>query len=100
MNLPSGRKNYCVVLGGGGHAAVLIEALCAAGSNIARAILDNDESQWGRDIFGVPVLGGDNLLADLAGQGADCFIVGLGAVGTGSGAAGFSSTECRAGWNR
>jgi sugar O-acyltransferase (sialic acid O-acetyltransferase NeuD family) len=81
MSNPSGK--YCVILGGGGHAAVLVEALRAAGAAAALAILDADCSRWGQDVLGVPVRGGDDLLPTLHGQGADCFVVGLGATGVG-----------------
>jgi UDP-perosamine 4-acetyltransferase len=74
---------YCAVLGGGGHAAVLIEALRARGTDIAKAVLDSDPSSWGKEVLGVPVVGGDDLLSTLRDRGADSFIVGLGTTGTG-----------------
>ncbi len=81
--MPDRRNNYCAVLGGGGHAAVLIESLRASGTDIALAILDRDPVSWGKEVLGVPVLGGDDLLPSLCDRGADCFIVGLGTTGTG-----------------
>jgi sugar O-acyltransferase (sialic acid O-acetyltransferase NeuD family) len=71
----------CVILGGGGHASVLVDALCASGQAKPYAILDADSRLWGQDLFGVPILGGDDLLSDMAGSGVDCFAVGVGAVG-------------------
>ena len=50
----------CVVLGGGGHAAVVIDALRAAGAVEPVAILDPDESVWSMRVLGVPVIGGDD----------------------------------------
>ncbi len=47
-------------------------------------ILLPDETLWGLDVFGVPVLGGDELLPGLAEQGVDSFVVGLGSVGDSS----------------
>ena len=44
------------------------------------AILDPDESLWGQEILGVPVLGGDNLIAGLIQQGANKFVVGMGST--------------------
>lgn len=43
-------------------------------------ILDRDRSLWGKEVLGVPVLGGDELLPQLASQGAIHFVVGLGGV--------------------
>ena len=71
----------CVILGGGGHARVLIDALLLIGQTVLHGILLPDESLWGTDVFGVPVLGGDELLPGLAEQGVDSFVVGLGSVG-------------------
>ena len=81
--MPEPRKSHCIVLGGGGHTAVLIEAMRAAGFDIARAILDPDPSLRGQDVLGVPVIGGEELLPKMRDQGADCFLVGLGTAGTG-----------------
>jgi UDP-perosamine 4-acetyltransferase len=74
----------CVILGGGGHARVLIDSLLLVGQVELHGILLPDESQWGSDVFGVPVLGGDELLPSLAAQGVDSFVVGLGSVGDSS----------------
>jgi sugar O-acyltransferase (sialic acid O-acetyltransferase NeuD family) len=81
--MPDRGKQYCVVLGGGGHAAVLIESLRRCGNDIARAILDAKPSAWGREVLGVPILGSDEMLRDLRDRGADCFLVGVGTIGTG-----------------
>lgn len=67
------------LLGGGGHAAVIIEAMRAAG--LAPAfIVDRNKAMWGRSVLEVPVIGDDD---HLAGSGATHFIVSLGAVGPG-----------------
>lgn len=71
----------CVILGGGGHAAVVIDALRSAGSVDRLAVLDSDEATWGEQVLGVPVLGGDELLPDLISKGAGRFVVGLGGTG-------------------
>lgn len=70
----------CVILGAGGHARVLIEALRAQGEEGPIAALDIDQEIWGATILGVPVLGGDHLLPELKAAGAGRFAVGLGAV--------------------
>jgi UDP-perosamine 4-acetyltransferase len=74
----------CVILGGGGHARVLIDALFLMEQVTLYGILLPDKTLWGSDVFGVPVLGGDELLPSLAAQGVDSFVVGLGSVGDSS----------------
>jgi len=71
----------CVVIGGGGHAAVVIDALQAVGEVEPVAILDADESVWSMRVLGVPVVGGDDELERLAGEGVERFAVGVGSVG-------------------
>jgi sugar O-acyltransferase (sialic acid O-acetyltransferase NeuD family) len=44
-------------------------------------ILDADPNRWGQSVFGVPILGGDALIAQLPGQGVTHFVVGLGSTG-------------------
>ena len=70
-----------IILGGGGHARVLIESLHASGLAESVCVLDEDFSLWGNDLLGVPILGGDDLLPQLMQQGATHFVVGLGSVG-------------------
>jgi len=69
------------LLGGGGHAAVVIEALRATGLKPV-CILDKVREALGSHILGVPVIGGDDKLAA---AGATHFIVTLGAVAPGDG---------------
>ena len=78
-------KDYsdCVVLGGGGHAAVLIDALVAAGQPHPRAVLDADKTRWGTELLGVPVIGNDECLYDLIAQGVRRFVVGAGSTAAG-----------------
>ncbi len=71
----------CIILGGGGHAKVLIEALQAMDPSLPLAVLDSDQARWGQCHLGVPVLGSDDLLADLVKKGATHFVVGLGSTG-------------------
>ncbi len=71
----------CVVLGTGGHAAVLIDTIQAGDIAHLHGILDPDSSRWGQDLLGVPVLGGDDLLPELATQGVTHFVVAVGSTG-------------------
>jgi UDP-perosamine 4-acetyltransferase len=71
----------CVILGGGGHARVLIDSLQASGIAVPYAVLDPDRSLWGESLLGVPIVGDDSLLPEMRSRGANCFAVGLGSVG-------------------
>ncbi|MDP3703223.1 MAG: acetyltransferase [Candidatus Omnitrophota bacterium] len=68
----------CVVLGGGGHARVLIDCLLASKEAVPVAIVDADRSLWGTTILGVKIVGGDEKLTELLYQGVSGFAVGLG----------------------
>ncbi len=71
----------CLILGAGGHARVLIDALQASGMATPVALLDADRSLWGTTLLGVPVVGGDDRLSTLTKDGITHFLVGLGSVG-------------------
>jgi sugar O-acyltransferase (sialic acid O-acetyltransferase NeuD family) len=71
----------CVILGGGGHARVVIDSLLEMGAGLPYGILDSDRSRWGQELYGVPFLGGDDLLPKLAQEGVEAFVVGLGGTG-------------------
>lgn len=55
MNLP------VIILGAGGHAKVLIEALLAS-SAVIKGIVDSNPTLVGSRLLGVPVLGGDDVV--------------------------------------
>jgi len=74
------RVASCVVIGGGGHAMVLIDALQASTSHTL-AITDPDPALAGARVFGVPVVGDDERLPDLARAGTRYFTIGLGSIG-------------------
>jgi sugar O-acyltransferase (sialic acid O-acetyltransferase NeuD family) len=67
-----------VLIGGGGHARVLIDALRASGDSRTIGVIDADPARAGTAVFDVPVLGGDALLPELAAAGTRLFVVGLG----------------------
>lgn len=68
-----------MILGGGGHASVLIDILQSRGTD-SLAILDRDPGRWGKRILGVPILGNDDLLPTLIQRGTRLFVVGVGGV--------------------
>lgn len=69
-----------VMIGGGGHASVLVDAMAGADA-ILGGVLEFDRSRWGLTWHGVPVLGGDDELASLPGRGITHFVVGVGGIG-------------------
>ena len=64
-----------VIIGGGGHAKVVIESLRAAGETVA-AIVDADPTP--RSVLDVPVVGDDLALAALREQGLERLFVAIG----------------------
>lgn len=78
------KKARCLILGGGGHAKVIIDCLQRMGEATACGVLDRDPSLRGRKVLGVPVLGPDELLPKLARTRATHFVVGVGGVGDNS----------------
>ena len=71
----------CIVLGGGGHARVVIDAIRESDLAVIDGVLDADPSRHGQMVLDVPILGGDDLLGLLASGGATHFVVGLGGTG-------------------
>ena len=71
----------CVVMGGGGHARVLIETLLSDRTVQINGILDPDKSKWNTNILEIPILGNDSIIPDLISQGVNYFAVGIGSVG-------------------
>ena len=71
----------CAILGGGGHAAVVIEALALEGAVVPSMVLDSNEALWGSRLSGVPIRGGDDRLPALRDEGVEGFVIGLGGTG-------------------
>jgi sugar O-acyltransferase (sialic acid O-acetyltransferase NeuD family) len=67
--------------GAGGHAKVVLDALGGADRRIL-GLLDPDVRLHGTSCLGVPILGGDDLVASLVAQGATDFFVGVGSAGS------------------
>lgn len=68
-------KGGVVIIGGGGHAKVVIESLRASGKTVT-AIVDADPTP--REVLGVPVIGDDLKLPELKGQGFSELFVAIG----------------------
>lgn len=68
-----------IILGAGGHAKVLIEALLASSAVIA-GVVDPDLTLLGTTIHGVPVLGGDDVVNEFPPSEVQ-LVNGLGSVG-------------------
>jgi len=69
---------HVVLIGGGGHARVLIDALRAARYAPTLGILDAAEERIGSSLDGVPILGTDAMLDAIARAGTTTFVVALG----------------------
>ena len=68
-------------LGAGGHAKVVIEALLAVGGVELHGLLDPNPALRGTRVLGLPVLGNDDLLPQLARSGVSGFFMGVGSLG-------------------
>jgi sugar O-acyltransferase (sialic acid O-acetyltransferase NeuD family) len=53
-----------IILGAGGHASVLIDALQKQNIDIM-GITDPDETRWGQEFMGIEILGSDDKLLDI-----------------------------------
>lgn len=69
-------------IGAGGHAKVVIDIFQFESRYRILGLLDANESLWGTTVLGVPVLGGDGLLADMRHDCEHAFI-GVGSTGRG-----------------
>ncbi|MCP5372626.1 MAG: NeuD/PglB/VioB family sugar acetyltransferase [Hyphomicrobiales bacterium] len=71
----------CLVLGGGGHGKVVLEALLAAPGVGRLGVLDVRPGTRGQSVMGVPILGDDGFLARAGVEGYTHFVCGVGAAG-------------------
>lgn len=72
--------NKCVILGAGGHARVLIDVMLEAERYDIACVLDSDSGLWGKEIYGIPITGGDELLAGMMAKGISHFVVAVGSI--------------------
>lgn len=73
--------SVCVVLGAGGHAKVVIDALREMPDVVIAGLLAGEPTCGGAQVLGVPVLGDDGLLPGLVADGITHFAVGIGGIG-------------------
>jgi UDP-perosamine 4-acetyltransferase len=71
----------CILLGGGGHARVVLDCLLRSRQAVPLAILDGNPDLWKKNLQGVPILGDDRLILELIRKGANCFTVAVGSTG-------------------
>lgn len=78
MPADGGARRRLLVIGAGGHAAVVIEVARAAGFDPVAAL----DPGGGADVLGVPIRGGDDLIAAVLAEGSvDAAVVALGSHG-------------------
>jgi len=70
----------CIILGAGGHARVLIDSLLLNGEVEIAGILEPVVERWGQSLYDILILGGDDLLPEMAGRGVTHFVVGVGST--------------------
>jgi sugar O-acyltransferase (sialic acid O-acetyltransferase NeuD family) len=68
-----------IVLGAGGHAKVLIDVLRLTKRVVIGALVP-DRQSWGKEIFGIPILGGDDQLEGYSTEEIE-LVNGIGSVG-------------------
>ena len=71
----------CLIVAAGGHAAVLIDTMRRCRSVEPDCLLDSDRTRWQTELYGVPILGGDEMLARMHARGVAKFAIGLGRTG-------------------
>jgi sugar O-acyltransferase (sialic acid O-acetyltransferase NeuD family) len=74
-------RTRVVGLGAGGHAKVVIEILQQSENVDLYGLLDPNPDLKEHSLLGIPILGGDELLPELANRGVKHFFVGVGTVG-------------------
>lgn len=71
----------CVIVGGGGHARVVIDALRASGLGRPEAVLEAATERHGSRVDGVEIIGGDDRMPALRARGITHFVMGIGGAG-------------------
>lgn len=68
-----------IIIGAGGHARVIADALVCAGSAVL-GFVDKDNARKGQDMLGLPIMGGEDVLARFD-RDAVLLVVGIGSTG-------------------
>ncbi len=68
----------CIILGGGGHSKVVIETIYLLKEFKPLYIIDSDKEKWGKEVLGVKIIGGDELLSNY--RDIKYFAIGVGSV--------------------
>ena len=77
-----GDTTKIVVVGAGGHARSVVDALCSARSAFTPVVCtDPDPALHGQSVAGVPIAGDDDILPALLASGVAAACVGVGGVG-------------------
>jgi sugar O-acyltransferase (sialic acid O-acetyltransferase NeuD family) len=71
-------RRKLIVLGAGGHGKVVADVVSLMEGYEILGFLDADDRLWGREVAGLPVLGGDDRMRDL--PPGTWFVVGIGSV--------------------
>ena len=74
-------RQKCVIIGSGGHALSVLDALLACGVHDVIGFIDVNPDMKGRKFFGVEVLGGNEQLSILLASGVHLAVIGLGGIG-------------------
>lgn len=69
-----------IILGAGGHAKVLLDALLKSASIVVEGLTDANPAKWGERLLGKPVLGDDTILEKYD-PGSVQLVNGLGGIG-------------------
>jgi UDP-perosamine 4-acetyltransferase len=67
-----------IIIGAGGHARVVIDALQAWLTPGRYCLLDDNPKLWGLKLYGVPIIGGISEIERLADEGGHSFLVAIG----------------------
>lgn len=74
------KKQKLIIIGGGGHAKVIIDAILAGGEYDVQGIIDQ-KLETGTKVLGVSVLGTDEILPELYKKGIKNAFIGVGSIG-------------------
>ena len=74
-------RQKCVIIGSGGHARSILDALLASGLHDVLGFIDVDPVRKGMTFLGVEVLGGNEQLPLLLESGVHTAVIGVGGIG-------------------